>query len=143
MSFKENIHLKKVDSSDHEFLFQLLKNRDPNSNISHKMMPSFNEHVKFVTSEPYSIWYVIIYNEKKSGSIYLSKQNEIGIFLINDMKGKSIGKIALELLMKKHPRDRYLANINPNNKQSLKFFEKNNFKLIQYTYEIIKKNQNE
>jgi RimJ/RimL family protein N-acetyltransferase len=103
-------------------------------------MPNFDEHVKFVVSEPYSAWYIIIVNDKKLGSIYLSKQNEIGIFLINEMKGKGLGKIVLKLLMNRHPRSRYLANISPNNKQSLKFFEKNNFKLIQYTYEFINKN---
>jgi RimJ/RimL family protein N-acetyltransferase len=140
MNSEENIQLKEVDNSDHEFLFELLKNRESDVNISHKMMPNFDEHVKFVVSEPYSAWYIIIVNDKKLGSIYLSKQNEIGIFLINEMKGKGLGKIVLKLLMNRHPRSRYLANISPNNKQSLKFFEKNNFKLIQYTYEFINKN---
>jgi RimJ/RimL family protein N-acetyltransferase len=140
MNSEENIQLKEVDNSDHEFLFELLKNRESDANISHKMMPNFDEHVKFVVSEPYSAWYIIIVNDKKLGSIYLSKQNEIGIFLINEMKGKGLGKIVLKLLMNRHPRSRYLANISPNNKQSLKFFEKNNFKLIQYTYEFINKN---
>ena len=140
MNSEENIQLKEVDNSDHEFLFELLKNRESDANISHKMMPNFDEHVKFVVSEPYSAWYIIIINDKKLGSIYLSKQNEIGIFLINEMKGKGLGKIVLKLLMNRHPRSRYLANISPNNKQSLKFFEKNNFKLIQYTYEFINKN---
>jgi RimJ/RimL family protein N-acetyltransferase len=140
MNFEENIQLKEVNNSDHEFLFELLKNRESDANISHKMMPNFDEHVKFVVSEPYSAWYIIIVNDKKLGSIYLSKQNEIGIFLINEMKGKGLGKIVLKLLMNRHPRSRYLANISPNNKQSLKFFEKNNFKLIQYTYEFINKN---
>ena len=140
MNSEENIPLKEVNNSDHEFLFELLKNRESDVNISHKMMPNFDEHVKFVVSEPYSAWYIIIVNDKKLGSIYLSKQNEIGIFLINEMKGKGLGKIVLELLMNRHPRPRYLANVSPNNKQSLKFFEKNNFKLIQYTYEFINKN---
>lgn len=143
MNLKENIHLKKVDSSDHKFLYELLKNRESDASISHKTMPSFDEHVRFVVSESYSVWYVIVVNDKKSGSVYLSKQNEIGIFLINEMKGEGLGKIILESLMKKHPRKRYLANVSPKNKQSLKFFEKNNFKLIQYTYEFINKNYNE
>ena len=117
MNSEENIQLKEVDNSDHEFLFELLKNRESDVNISHKMMPNFDEHVKFVVSEPYSAWYIIIVNDKKLGSIYLSKQNEIGIFLINEMKGKGLGKIVLELLMNRHPRPRYLANVSPNNKQ--------------------------
>lgn len=141
MNFEQNIDLKQIDESDHDFLYKLLENRNPDSNISHKVMPTYDEHVKFVLSKPYSAWYVILVNGEKSGSIYLSKQDEIGIFLTDDVQRKGIGKIALELLLKKHPRKRYLANISPKNKQSIKFFETNNFNLIQYTYEFINKNQ--
>ena len=140
MNFNENIELKQIDESDHDFLYNLLENRNPNANISHKSMPNYDQHVKFVLSEPYSVWYVILVNDKKLGSIYLSKQDEIGIFLANDMKGKGIGNIALQLLMRKNPRKRYLANISPKNKKSLEFFKKNNFEFIQYTYEFINKN---
>ena len=99
-------------------------------------MPTYEEHVKFVMSRPYSKWYIIQYGNQSVGSIYLSKQNEIGIFLINDVHGKGIGQTALKMLMKKHPMPRFLANINPNNKKSIDFFSKNGFKLIQYTYEL-------
>lgn len=140
MNFEQNIGLKQINESDHDFLYKLLENRNSDANISHKIIPNYDEHVRFVLSEPYSVWYVIIVNGEKSGSIYLSKQDEIGIFLSNDMKGKGIGNIALQLLMEKNPRKRYLANISPKNKKSSKFFEKNNFELIQYTYEFINKN---
>jgi len=101
-------------------------------------MPSYDEHVNFVMSKPYSSWYIIYYGNKKCGSIYLSKQNEIGIFLKKDIRKKGIGTKALVTLMRKHPRKRYLANINPRNKNSIKFFRKQNFKLIQYTYKFMK-----
>ena len=42
----------------------------------------------------------------------------------------------METLIKKHPRERYLANVNPKNKKSVNFFKKNSFKLIQYTFEL-------
>ena len=100
-------------------------------------MPSYSQLVKFVMSKPYSKWYIIQQNDQSIGSIYLSKQNEIGIFLIKTMHRKKIGQIALKMMMEKHPRKRFLANINPKNKKSIKFFIKNDFKLIQYTYEII------
>jgi len=32
-----------------------------------------------------------------------------------------------------------LANVNPKNKDSQKFFKANSFRLIQYTYELIPK----
>jgi RimJ/RimL family protein N-acetyltransferase len=101
-------------------------------------MPSFKEHIKFVNSKPYSKWYIIKQNNENVGSIYLSKQNEIGLFLKNNVQGQNIGTEALKLLIMKNPKKRILANINPKNKKSIKFFEKNGFKLIQYTFELEK-----
>ena len=136
---KQNkINLKSVNETDHEFLYDLLKNRNPNINISHKKIPTFKEHIKFVNSKPYSKWYIIKQNNEKVGSIYLSKQNEIGLFLQNNVQGKNIGTEALKLIIMKNPKKRILANINPKNKKSIKFFEKNGFKLIQYTFELEK-----
>jgi hypothetical protein len=130
------IKLKIVNKTDHKFLYELLENRDPLVNISHKKLPTFSEHIKFVKSKPYSKWYIILQNDKRIGSIYLSKNDEIGIFLNNKRKG--IGKEALELIIQKNPRNRYLANISPKNKKSIKFFKNQKFKLIQYTYELTK-----
>lgn len=131
----DDVKLLKVTKVDQKFLFALLKERDPNANISHRKMPSFKEHVKFVSSKPYAAWYIIKRKNQKVGSIYLSKQNEIGIFLKKNIQKHGIGKMALECLIERHPRSRYLANINPKNKKSRDFFIKNGFKLIQYTYE--------
>lgn len=131
------VNLKTVSSSDHKFLFELLSQRKSYENISHKKMPTFEEHVKFVISRPYSKWYIVRLNSKKVGYVYLTHQNEIGIHVIEEVRGKNVAKQALELIMKKNPKSRYLANINPKNKKSIKFFTKNCFKLIQYTYELI------
>jgi len=135
---RNKINLKSVNKTDHEFLYDLLKHRDPNINISHKKMPSFKKHINFVKSKPYLKWYIIKSNDEKVGSIYLSKQNEIGLFLKNNVQGQNIGTEALKLLIIKNPKKRILANISPKNKKSIKFFEKNGFKLIQYTFELEK-----
>ena len=129
-----DIKLKPVAKSDHRFLYQHLKERNPSANISHKKMPTYVEHVRFVMSRPYSKWYIIIHKNKKVGTIYLTKQNEIGIFIKNKMQDKRIGQRTLELLMEKNPRKRYLANVSPKNKKSTQFFKKNKFVLIQHTY---------
>ena len=131
-----DLKLKPVAKSDHRFLYQHLKERNPTANISHKKMPTYAEHVKFVLSHPYSKWYIIIHKNKKVGTIYLTKQNEIGIFIKNKMQDKRIGQRTLKLLMEKNPRKRYLANVSPKNKKSIRFFTRNDFKLIQYTYEL-------
>ena len=133
-----NLRLRTIDKSDLRFLFNLLKERDPKANISHKKMPTFLEHEQFVMSKPYRYWYVIESSKTKVGTIYLSKNNEIGIFLKKTHHGKGIGAKALKLLITKHPRKQYLANINPNNILSRDFFKKNKFKLIQHTYELEK-----
>ena len=133
------ISLRIVKDSDSKFLFELLKERDPHANISHKKMPSYNEHLKFIKSKPYTKWYVILKSKCRIGSIYLSKNDEIGIFLSKKYQGKNIGNDALKELIRKNPRERYLANVNPKNKKSSIFFKNNNFKLIQHTYEMMLK----
>jgi RimJ/RimL family protein N-acetyltransferase len=135
---KENldISIRSIKKSDSNFLYELLKERDSRANISHKKMPSIKQHEKFIQSKPYSKWYIIQNYNKEVGSIYLSKNNEIGIFLIKKNQSKGIGFNALKLLMEKNPKIRYLANVNPKNKKSIEFFKKNGFKLIQHTYEL-------
>jgi predicted acetyltransferase len=131
-----SINLKVVMKSDVRFLYNQLKERESKINISHKKMPTFEQHSKFVMSNPYSKWYIIMYKNKKIGNTYLTKTNEIGIFVLKSVKIKGIGKIVLQFLMKINSRSRYLANVSPKNKKSQDFFKKNNFKLIQYTYEL-------
>ena len=132
---ESQLNLKLVTTSDTKFLFDLLKERDPRANISHKKMPTYEEHIKFIKSKPYSKWYIILTSKQKIGSIYLSKNNEVGIFISKKFQGKNIGNYALNELMKKNPRKRFLANVNPKNKKSASFFKNNDFKLIQYTFE--------
>ena len=139
MAKKESlIKLKTVSKSDYRFLYSLLIERDTRVNISHKKMPTYNQHVSFVSAKPYSKWYVILYGASKAGSIYLTSQNEIGIFIKKSFQNKQIGNIALHKLTQKNPKKRYLANVNPQNKKSMRFFKNNGFKLIQYTFELSK-----
>jgi len=132
------IKLKPVSKSDYRFLYNLLMERNPRENISHKKMPTYNEHLSFVSAKPYSKWYVIMYRVNKVGSIYLTSQNEIGIFIKKSFQNKQIGNIALRKLIQKNPKKRYLANVNPKNKKSIRFFKNSGFKLIQYTFELSK-----
>ena len=101
-------------------------------------MPSYSQHIKFIKSKPYSKWYIILKENEKIGSIYLSKNNEIGLSILESKRTKNIQNLALNELIKKNPRKRFLANINPKNKNLISFFKKNDFKLIQYTFEKIK-----
>ena len=138
MQISENsIKFKKISESDYEFLYKLLKERDPKNNISHKKIPTFSQHVKFIKSKPYSKWYVIYVDKEKCGTVYLSELNEIAFQLKKEFCYKKIESCILKLIMKKSPHSRYLANVSPNNKKKIDFFKKNGFKLIQYTYEFL------
>jgi len=137
---ESDISIRSVKKSDSNFLYELLKQRDPKANISHKKMPTFKQHENFILSKPYSKWYIIQSSKNDVGSIYLSKNNEIGIFLIKKNQNKGIGENALKLLIEKNPKVRFLANVSPKNKKSIDFFKKNGFKLIQHTYELENKN---
>ena len=130
--------VKLITKSDFRFLYDLLSYRKPTENISHKKMPTYRLHEKFIKSKPYSKWYVIVFNNQKIGSVYLSKMNEIGIHVKDKKYENQFGQI-ISIIKKKNPRSRYLININPKNKAFRKIIEKNNFKLIQHTYELIEK----
>lgn len=117
-------------------LHQLLEERDPSANISHKAMPSWDEHVRFVESKPYQSWY-FIEDEVIVGACYLSKQDEIGVFVFKAYQGKNYGTWAIEALMLKHGKRRYLANISPRNERSVEVFRNLGFKHIQNTYERV------
>ena len=133
-----NIKLNQVTKNDMLFLYELLKNKNPNSNISHKKMPSYDEHVEFVMSKPYTNWYIIECDKKNVGSIYLSKQDEIGISINNDYEYDQIVKPALKLLMKLNQRKRYLANTSSKDVRSQEFLLKNGFTSLEYVYEMKK-----
>jgi len=119
-------------------LYELLAERTPEQSISHKSMPTPEEHRLFVLSRPYKAWYLIrdrgTAGMHTVGCCYLSKQNEIGISIYRDSRGNGYAKKALKLLMETH-KGPYLANINPKNEASINLFTKLGFKLLQVTYE--------
>ena len=132
------IVLKEVQKSDCSFLYELLSERKLYENISHKKNPTYTKHIKFVMSKPYTKWYIIYHQKEKVGSIYLTKQDEIGISINNDYEYAQIVKSALRLLMKLNQRKRYLANVGPKDVKSQEFLLKNGFSGLEYVYEIKK-----
>ena len=134
----KKIKFKKVGNNDLDFLYDLLKYRDENSNISHKKMPTFLQHKKFVNSKPYVYWYIILQDNEEIGSVYITMLNEIGLHLKQEFNNLKLEKIILDLLMLKHPKTRFLININPKNEKRINFLKKNGFELIQHTFEFRK-----
>lgn len=137
MKFNLNqIRLKSVSQHDYDFLYDLLKQRKTNVNISHNKMPNLKQHEKFVSSKPYKKWFIVKLQNTSIGSIYLSFQNEIGFFLKYDYDVDVIRNHVLNLFFKKTNQSQYFVNINPKNKKSIKFFQNAGFTLLQKTYKL-------
>ena len=129
-----NMELKPVTVDDAEFLFDLLKQREGTVNISHKSLPDWEEHLQYVKKHDYQSWDIIWVENTRIGNIYLTKNDEIGIFIDKKLQFHGYGSKALEEFMKKNGKKRYLANINPTNYKSIQFFGKHGFTHIQNTY---------
>lgn len=117
-----------------EVLYRLLKERPPGANISHRGDVSLESHEKFVSSRPYSVWYLVKEDADFVGSVYLTKLDEIGVFVFKARQRRGVATEAIKKLLFFHHRTKYLANINPENVRSIRLFEKLGFCHIQNTY---------
>lgn len=118
------------------FLYELLAQRDPSENISHRSMPTFPQHVAFMSCRPYRAWYLIELDDSTYiGSVYLTKNREIGIWILKEHQRQGYARMAIDLLKLHHP-GRFLANIAPGNDASRAMFETIGFKHIQNTFSL-------
>lgn len=127
-----------------KFLYELLNKRTSKNNISNRTIKNWKDHLNFIDyNNPFSDWYIIEKNQQWVGSIYLTQRNEIGIYIAEEFRGVEIGKDALELLIQKNPRRFYYSNVNPDNEDLKKFFQKffgkTNYRLVEMCYEIVQK----
>lgn len=130
------IELKPVTKWDYQFLFEMLKEREPYQSISFTM-PTWEQHVKYLDSKHYTYFYIIVEDGERVGNIYLTELNEWGYFILNSEQGRGLGTQAILQLTRLHPRKYYLANVNPENERAIHLaHEKLGGKLIQYTYKI-------
>ncbi len=120
-------------------LFQLLSERSSKESISHKEMPTYEQHEEFVNKKPYKEWYLIQSLEEPNypvvGCIYLTKDNEIGISIYDIFKRQHYATSAISTLMDVHKAPYYLANINPENYKSKEMFKRLGFKFKTVTME--------
>ena len=110
--------------------------------ISHKNLPTFEEHTYFVKNNPYRKWFIIKVNNIEMGSIYVQNDNSIGVNGIESLETIFIKKI-FELIHKKLkplpplPSSRYkdfFVNISVDNKTLINKFSAIGFKPSQITY---------
>lgn len=107
--------------------YNLLSERELHENISHKALPSWEDHCAFVRSRPYLAWYLIANDFGRfTGAAYLTHQREIGVGVLKAHRGQGFASAAVTELMRRHP-GRFLANINPANEASIALFRKLGF----------------
>lgn len=134
-----------------EFLYELMKEREPEINISHRELPSFQAHRQYVTRRPYRFWYLL---ERQAegredpvwiGYISATHANEIGIVIRKPYRGNGFGPMAIRMLTQFHRPNpaapgvrngHWMANIAPANAHSKHVFEHLGFREIQRTYEF-------
>src|SRR4029077_21209232 len=135
-----------------ELAWQLLMERPPEANISHREMPTLEEHAKYVTTQPYRVWLVVesdvIHGEEYPfreliGTIALTKQNEIGVGILKAHQRMGYARDAIRLVMSLYPPltgeigvrpGCYVAHVAPLNWASHNLFNKLGAKIIQATY---------
>lgn len=124
-----------VTPEDVGLLYQLLRERPPVANISHKQMPTMREHTTFVNRRPYLAWYVVEADGTPVGSTYVTDRREVGIAILEEHWRKGYGRQALQALRELHP-GKLLANVAPGNEASHALFRDIGGKVIQHTYEF-------
>lgn len=137
--------MRLIDVYEHvnclEILWDLLKEREPYQNISHRAMPSWDEHVSHVAGRPHADWCLIedvvgVEGTFIVGAIYLTMANEIGIGIFRQWARRGFGQHAVRCMMAKHGPRRYLANVAPGNVPSKDMFEGLGFVHVQNTYAL-------
>lgn len=128
------------------FLYQLLRERPLEANISHRGMPSFAAHQEFVCKRRYRAWFLVL-NEhgEQVGAIYATHANEIGIFIARPHQRRGYGRAAIQALratlepratVDGRPGGRWLAHVAPNNAPSHALFRGLGARPIEVTYEL-------
>lgn len=124
--------------------FELLAERTSEQSISHKTMPTRQEHEQFMLYHPYRQWWIIL-NEQNAavGAILATRNNEIGIAILARYQRQGYARQAIQMLIdtiQPFPPVAglrgagWLANCNPANEVSIKLFAEFGFTLKQHTY---------
>ena len=129
-----------VALKDAQFLYDLLFERPSYANISHKEMPTYDSHCAFIKSKPYREWFVVRSDQYVNfGTVYLSHQNEMAVFIIQKYQRLGIGTQVAHWMIDRHPKDQLYANVSPNNLVGQNFVRRLGGKPIQITYQLVAK----
>ena len=130
---------KDISNENADFLYDLLSKRK--FNISHSKLPTYEEHFKFIESNPYYAWYIVTLNNQKIGSVYINRDNSIGLNLLEDHK-ENYEEIILQIEnfikpqkeIKSFRSKNIFFNINPNDKYFISILEKLDYVVSKISY---------
>lgn len=126
--------LKLMTVGDCRFVYQLLKERqnEPNVNINFQM-PTYEDHKEYLLDALYFEWYkqafIMYIGRKKIGQVYVTKDNEIGVFVLKAYQGKGYGREAVKRIIQATESDVFTAHVNGANEKSKRLFKALGFKL--------------
>ena len=136
------IKFEKINKSKEHIhtLYNLLQSRK--HTISHKYLPSFEEHSHFVKNHPYRYWYLVKQGDHYMGSIYIKDDNSLGINLASEIE--LIKKSILYLLKNFKPllpvksvrSEKFHINIAPENIQFRDTLIELGAELIEHTFTL-------
>lgn len=126
----KGIYLEKIVNSSNQvnILFDLLNQRT--HSISHRKMPSFAEHQKFVKSSPYRAWYLVFFKTKCIGSFYIQDDNSIGLN-INELNVQKLNFCINFIKANYHPFPEKKSKIPGYFYLNAPFLDKNYLSLLQ------------
>jgi hypothetical protein len=122
-------------------LYEILKKRA--INISHRSVPSYSEHIKFVLNHPYRIWYLISLNNEFIGNAYIMKNNCVGIAIIKNIN-LAIPAV-INIISRRHKPLKpiksirpgsFFYNVSPDNLEYISTLKNMRARLVQMTFMI-------
>jgi hypothetical protein len=107
------------------------------------VLPSYEEHEKFVRNHPYRAWYLIEVKGEAVGSFYVSKENTIGINL-DPVENRTVRSIVDFVLHEFVPLpeirsvrgDGFYIHVSPANFQLCEALDQLGFSFVQKTYRV-------
>lgn len=134
------ITYRDIDHQDYGWLYYMLASRPEYANISHAKLPSYTDHCEYwraksaggLTTAGWDCQ-IILADGERVGYYYITDDDEIGLFIDPQHRGKGIGTQVLGYIKTVYA-GALLANISPRNPISKRMFKKAGFKKIQETY---------
>jgi RimJ/RimL family protein N-acetyltransferase len=129
-------------------LYSHLEQRTPEQSISHKTMPTWDQHCAFIGSRPHAAWWLVydrIEAEGDSegaceyvciGQAYFTRGREIGIAIGDAYQRQGYASEIITKVIEMVPRGPVFANVSPHNIASQKLFESLGFSVVQLTFRL-------